>query len=81
MLEDEFGNYVQIGDPFFREERVDDSECCDNGFIAACTAAPICANEIESTDLTFEDGLCLESLTDTEICRVNSVEVSRGTPV
>ena len=81
MLEDEFGNYVFIGETFFREERVDDSECCDNGFIAACTEAPVCANEIESIDLIFEDELCLNILTDTEICRVNSVEVSRGTPV
>ena len=61
VLVDEAGNVVRVGDPFFREERVDDSECCDDGLTAACPAAPVCTNEIESTgELTFEDGMCLE---------------------
>ena len=79
---DETGNLVQVGEPFFREERVEDSECCNTGFTAACPAAPVCTNEQESTGrLTFENGVCLEWKTNTEICRVDSVEVSRGTPV
>ena len=75
---DEAGNLVQVGEPFFREERVENGVCCDIGLTGACV--PVCTNEQESTGrLTFENGVCLELKTNTEVCRVDSVEVSRAT--